>query len=104
MSLLYPAGPGAASSSYRRRRSVHTQTVHSVGKSLHPQHAWVREWDYLTVRAPHGVGGRWVGRDLEKKCVCVGLCTLLLDACFVTPNPPPPPQVTDSVSCCSEDL
>ena len=54
VSLLYPTG--AASSSDRRRRSVHTQPVHSVGKSLHPQHGSLGAWGYLTVRAPRGVG------------------------------------------------
>ena len=56
VSLLYPTG--AASSSDQGRRSVHTQPVYSVGKSLHPQHAWVSEdKGYLTVRASLGVGG-----------------------------------------------
>ena len=62
VSLLYPTG--AVSSRDQERRIVLCQPVHSVGKSLHPQHGSLRAWGYLTVRAPRGVGGGGgVGRE-----------------------------------------
>ena len=86
VSLLYPTG--AASSRNQERRIVLCQPVHSVGKSLHPQHGSLRAWGYLTVRAPRGVrGGGGVGRD--RTCVYVEHC-LLLFTYFVTPNLPLP--------------
>ena len=43
--LLYPTG--AASSDDHGHRSVLRRTVHSVGKSHHPQHGLLREWATL---------------------------------------------------------
>ena len=61
VSLLYPTG--AASSRDEERRIVLCQPVHSVGKSHHPQHGSLKAWGYLNVKAPHGVGVGWGGRD-----------------------------------------
>ena len=102
VSLLYLTG--AASSSDQERRVVLCQPVHSVGKSLHPQHGSLRAWGYLTVRAPRGVG--WQRQDVcvcvcvclcVCVCVCVEHCTPLLFACFVTPNSLSPPLRSQTV-------
>ena len=71
VSLLYPTG--AASSSDQGRIIVLCQPVHSVGKSLHPQHGSLRAWGYLTVRASCGVG--------QKKCLCFSVCMLCIANC-----------------------
>ena len=93
VSLLYPTG--ATSSRGQERRIVLCQPVHSVGKSLHPQHGSLRAWGL-----PHLVGWEvgWVGG--ERACVYVGHCTLLLFAYFChTQFPLPPPSLRSQTVC-----